>query len=461
MDFDCDDFEKTLKVIVVGNGNVGKTSMTTRYAKGKYTGNYKKTIGVDFMEKSVELRDLGETVNLMIWDTAGQEEFDALTSRYYKGAGAVIYVFSTVDRDSFDDLPKWKRKVEEGCGRICQVLVQNKIDLSEDAAMSRAEIEDMADYMNIRLFRSCVQENVNVKEVFEHLCRQFLKHGGSGGSDDHLNAVTDINSHSELASNGDERGGHHHHHSHSGSKDSERRARHEISDLSDHDSEGSSPQRPHESSRSSRADPPNSKQFVPTSSSSKAAGNAKGRENRRASDDDERRSDDEEGDQRRDRRQQQRHRQKDGREQEEEDRRPSRRDDQSRDGTRHSGDRSSKARDASSKGSSSTKSKYSVAREEERASSSKKKGDAVPQDQSSCSDEDEADEDNAAADPRDKSKAKADEVVMGDEAEEEDDDRAAEDSHPSTNSSSTFKLQPSKRRTNGKKRQSVPECMLS
>lgn len=151
-------------MIVVGNGNVGKTSMTTRYAKGKYTGNYKKTIGVDFMEKSVELRDLGETVNLMIWDTAGQEEFDALTSRYYKGAGAVIYVFSTVDRDSFDDLPKWKRKVEEECGRICQVLVQNKIDLSEDAAMSRAEIEDMADYMNIRLFRSCVQDNVNVKE---------------------------------------------------------------------------------------------------------------------------------------------------------------------------------------------------------------------------------------------------------------------------------------------------------
>lgn len=72
-------------MIVVGNGNVGKTSMTTRYAKGKYTGNYKKTIGVDFMEKSVELRDMSETVNLMIWDTAGQEEFDALTSRYYKG----------------------------------------------------------------------------------------------------------------------------------------------------------------------------------------------------------------------------------------------------------------------------------------------------------------------------------------------------------------------------------------
>uniref|UniRef100_H3GLF1 Ras-related protein Rab-23 n=1 Tax=Phytophthora ramorum TaxID=164328 RepID=H3GLF1_PHYRM len=166
-DFDCDDFDKTLKVIVVGNGNVGKTSMTTRYAKGRYTGTYKKTIGVDFMEKTVELRDLGETINLMIWDTAGQEEFDALTSRYYKGAGAVIYVFSTVDRASFDDLPKWKRKVEEECGQICSVMVQNKIDLEDDAAMTRDEVEDMADYLNMRLYRSCVQDNINVgEEIF-------------------------------------------------------------------------------------------------------------------------------------------------------------------------------------------------------------------------------------------------------------------------------------------------------
>ncbi|KAK1938159.1 Ras-related protein Rab-23 [Phytophthora citrophthora] len=196
-DFDCDDFEKTLKVIVVGNGNVGKTSMTTRYAKGRYTGTYKKTIGVDFMEKTLELRDLGETINLMIWDTAGQEEFDTLTSRYYKGAGAVIYVFSTVDRASFDDLPKWKRKVEEECGQICSVLVQNKIDLEDDAAMTRDEVEDMADYLNMRLYRSCVQDNINVGEVFRYLCRRFLKSGDDG--DETVHAVTDISTLSQTA----------------------------------------------------------------------------------------------------------------------------------------------------------------------------------------------------------------------------------------------------------------------
>ncbi|KAF4042462.1 Ras family [Phytophthora infestans] len=227
-DFGCDDFEKTLKVIVVGNGNVGKTSMATRYAKGRYTGTYKKTIGVDFMEKTVELRDLGETIKLMIWVTAGQEEFDTLTSRYYKGAGAVIYVFSTVDRASFDDLPKWKRKVEEECGPICSVLVQNKIDLEDDAAMTRDEVEDMADYLNMRLYRACVQDNINVGEVFRYLCRRFLKRGDDG--DEAVHAVTDITSLSQTSK------------SKSTSRHNalEPRTKREISDSSDVDSDRTS-----------------------------------------------------------------------------------------------------------------------------------------------------------------------------------------------------------------------------
>jgi hypothetical protein len=95
--------------------------------------------GVDFMEKTIELDDFGETVRLMIWDTAGQEEFDSLTSRYYKGAGAAVLVFSTEDRDSFDALESWKRKVEDECGPIPMALVQNKIDLMHRAKMTRCD----------------------------------------------------------------------------------------------------------------------------------------------------------------------------------------------------------------------------------------------------------------------------------------------------------------------------------
>ena len=65
------------QVLIVGNGAVGKSSMIQRYCRGTFTKSYKKTIGVDFLEK--QLRVHGEDVRLMLWDTAGQEEFDAIT----------------------------------------------------------------------------------------------------------------------------------------------------------------------------------------------------------------------------------------------------------------------------------------------------------------------------------------------------------------------------------------------
>ncbi len=74
------------KVIVVGNGQVGKTSMITRFAKGVFTNSYKKTVGTDFMERDLFLRSRGETVKLLLWDTAGQEMFSQLTRQYYRGA---------------------------------------------------------------------------------------------------------------------------------------------------------------------------------------------------------------------------------------------------------------------------------------------------------------------------------------------------------------------------------------
>ena len=69
----------SLKVIVVGNGCAGKTSMITRFAKGDFSGNYKKTLAVDFLEKRLIVQPLEEEITFLLWDTAGQEEYDAIT----------------------------------------------------------------------------------------------------------------------------------------------------------------------------------------------------------------------------------------------------------------------------------------------------------------------------------------------------------------------------------------------
>lgn len=172
------DVDTTLKVIVVGNGQVGKTSMITRFSKGIFTNEYKKTIGVDFLEKKMYLSEVGEEVTFLLWDTAGQEEYDAITRTYYKGAVACILAFSTVDRDSFDAVESWFNKVFDECGNICMVLVQNKVDLMDDAKMEAKEVEILAQKLKLKLYRTCVKDDLNVSEVFTHLGGEFVRRGG-------------------------------------------------------------------------------------------------------------------------------------------------------------------------------------------------------------------------------------------------------------------------------------------
>ncbi|CEM12335.1 unnamed protein product [Vitrella brassicaformis CCMP3155] len=190
-----EDFETTLKVIVVGNGKVGKTSMITRFAKGVFTDDYKKTLAVDFLEKRTTLKSTGEEITFLLWDTAGQEEYDAVTRAYYKGAGAAIVSFSTNDRNSFDAVERWHNKVAEECGPIAMALVQNKVDLLDQAEMSAGEVEGLARKLSLKLYRTCVKDNLNVSEVFEYLGDEFLRRGGEAALQQ--KQITDIK---ELAS---------------------------------------------------------------------------------------------------------------------------------------------------------------------------------------------------------------------------------------------------------------------
>ncbi|CAO1354525.1 unnamed protein product [Diamesa serratosioi] len=171
-----EELEIAIKVVIVGNGGVGKSSMIQRYCKGIYTRDYKKTIGVDFLERQIDVD--GEDIRIMLWDTAGQEEFDAITKAYYRGAQACVLSFSTTDRCSFDAVKDWKKKVENECGEIPTILVQNKIDLMDNSVVSFEESELLARNLGCRLFRTSVKEDLNVAAVFRYLatkCHQLIK----------------------------------------------------------------------------------------------------------------------------------------------------------------------------------------------------------------------------------------------------------------------------------------------
>uniref|UniRef100_A0A803JV74 small monomeric GTPase n=1 Tax=Xenopus tropicalis TaxID=8364 RepID=A0A803JV74_XENTR len=116
-----------------------------------------------------------EDVRLMLWDTAGQEEFDAITKAYYRGAQACVLVFSTTDRESFETIPSWREKVVAEVGDIPTVLVQNKIDLLDETVIKNEEAEALAKRLKLRFYRTSVKEDLNVTEVFKYLADKYLQ----------------------------------------------------------------------------------------------------------------------------------------------------------------------------------------------------------------------------------------------------------------------------------------------
>lgn len=92
----------TLKMLLVGNAGVGKTSHIMRFTDCIFTGGYSATMGVDFKKTTREIA--GRSVVFQIWDTAGQERFRTITSSYYKGSAGIFLVYDISYRESFSSI---------------------------------------------------------------------------------------------------------------------------------------------------------------------------------------------------------------------------------------------------------------------------------------------------------------------------------------------------------------------
>ena len=130
-----------LKVVIAGDGNVGKTSLVRRYCEGKFEASRVATIGVDFQTKVVELP--AGSVKLSIWDMAGQDRFRVVRSGFYRGSLATALVYDVTDLISLANLEKWHQEISGITPDQKFIVVGNKIDLERveqvEAAQTFAE----------------------------------------------------------------------------------------------------------------------------------------------------------------------------------------------------------------------------------------------------------------------------------------------------------------------------------
>lgn len=127
--------------------------------------------------KKKYVKAVDREIEFMIWDTAGQEYYDAITKRYYRGASGALIVFSVTDYQSFLDVRKWLEKLKGECGEIPTYIIQNKIDIVSDTKVTDREASDLAKQLNLNLFKVSVKDNIMVNEVFESLAVDYFKKG--------------------------------------------------------------------------------------------------------------------------------------------------------------------------------------------------------------------------------------------------------------------------------------------
>jgi small GTP-binding protein len=163
--------QNLFKVVVIGDGAVGKTSITVRICHGQFDGEYLMTIGVEFGMKICNIK--GQKIKMQIWDTAGQERFRFLQPAYYSGAHGALVVYDTTRRQSFDRIPIWMGYLTGNVGTsIPTIIIGNKCDLDDIRSVDVDEGEHLAKHLSkhyqhdIPFFETSAKTNQNVEEVF-------------------------------------------------------------------------------------------------------------------------------------------------------------------------------------------------------------------------------------------------------------------------------------------------------
>jgi Ras-related protein Rab-7A len=167
-----------LKLLLLGDASVGKTSLLNQFVNREFTAQYKATIGSDFSSKQLDVD--GKFVTLQIWDTAGQERFQSLGPTFYRGTDCCILVYDVTRPPSFESIAKWR---SDFCNQLSLsnaddfpfLLLGNKADLPNKAVQPSAAREYAEMNGGMLFFEVSAKTADNVQTAFEAVVRRALE----------------------------------------------------------------------------------------------------------------------------------------------------------------------------------------------------------------------------------------------------------------------------------------------
>ena len=164
--------EIKLKLLIIGDSNVGKTSMLLNYTDNYFPESHLATIGVEYKVKELTTKDYN--ITLQIWDTAGQERFRSITKSFFRNTNGIIFVYDVTSRKSFHSVKDWIKDSELHDSGFEKILVGNKIDLKDQREVKFDELKELGLKKRIDVMEVSAKERINIDEAFQKIVDLIL-----------------------------------------------------------------------------------------------------------------------------------------------------------------------------------------------------------------------------------------------------------------------------------------------
>lgn len=163
---------KEFKIVTLGEGRVGKTSLTLKFARNEFHDNEISTVQANFIQKDVQI-DGGVIVKLNIWDTAGQERFRALAPNYYRQANGAVIAYDITDSGSFNRVKAWVKELQSQADKDIQiVLAGNKCDRENERQIDHREATEYANSIGAAIFNTSAKSGKGVSELYTEIAKR-------------------------------------------------------------------------------------------------------------------------------------------------------------------------------------------------------------------------------------------------------------------------------------------------
>lgn len=163
----------SMKIVLLGNSGVGKTSIVFQYVSGSSPESIKPTVGAAFFTKEISVN--GRPLELLIWDTAGQEVYRGLAPMYYRSAKIAIIVFDITNSKSFDSVSYWIKELNENVdGNLTIVVCGNKIDLEEARAVSNEAVQAKVEQASAMYVETSATTGQGIDRLFQLAIQKHL-----------------------------------------------------------------------------------------------------------------------------------------------------------------------------------------------------------------------------------------------------------------------------------------------